>query len=86
MEWRPAGLSVCMLLLIFPCTVKFRSSLLAPAHRGGPGKRAVERMWCGCGAVSLEQMKLGDPYLGLSLRLITVSTSVCVMDYPKDVC
>ena len=64
--------------------MKFRRSLLAPAHRGGPGKRAVKRMWCGYGAVSVEQMKLGDPYL--SLRLITVSISVCVMDYPKEVC
>jgi len=24
-------------LLIFPCTMKSRSSLLAPAHPGGPG-------------------------------------------------
>ena len=34
-------------LLIFPCTIKSRSSLLAPAHPGGPGKRAVKRLWCG---------------------------------------
>jgi len=47
MEWRPAGWSVCLLLLIFPCTIKSRSSLLAPAHPGGPGKRAVKRLWCG---------------------------------------
>ena len=38
MEWRPAGWSV-------PCTIKSRSSLLAPAHLGGPGKRAVKRLW-----------------------------------------
>ena len=31
-------------LLIFPCTIKSRSSLLAPAHPGGPGKRAVKRL------------------------------------------
>ena len=30
-----------------PCTIKSRSSLLAPAHPGGPGKRAVKRLWCG---------------------------------------
>jgi len=36
MEWRPAELSVCLPLLIPPCT-KSRSSLLAPAHPGGPG-------------------------------------------------
>jgi len=35
-EWRPAGWSVCLSLLIFPCTIKPRSSLLAPAHPGGP--------------------------------------------------
>jgi len=46
MEWRPTGWSVCMPLLVFPCTIKFRSSLLAPAHTGGPGKGAVKRL-CG---------------------------------------
>jgi len=29
-------------LLIFPCTMKFRNSLLASTHLGGPGKRAVK--------------------------------------------
>jgi len=38
---------VCLPLLIYPCTIKSRSSLLAPAHPGGPGKRAVKRLWCG---------------------------------------
>jgi len=46
-EWRPAEWSVCLPLLISPCTIKSRSSLLAPAHPGGPGKRAVKRLWCG---------------------------------------
>jgi len=32
-------------LFIFPCTIKPRSSLLAPAHPGGPGNRAVKRLW-----------------------------------------
>jgi len=41
----PAGWPVCLPLLIFPCTVKSRSSLLAPAHPGGPGKKAVKRLW-----------------------------------------
>jgi len=31
-----------MPLLIFHCTIKSRSSLLAPAHLGGPGKRAIK--------------------------------------------
>ena len=47
MEWRPAGWSVCLPLLIFPCTIKSRSSLLALVHLGGPGKRAVKRL-CVC--------------------------------------
>jgi len=38
MEWHPARWSVCLPLLIFPCTMKSRSSLLAPAHTGGPEK------------------------------------------------
>ena len=29
---------MCLPLLIFPCTIKSRSSLLAPAHPGGPRK------------------------------------------------
>ena len=45
MEWRPAGWSVCLPLLIFPRTIKSRSSLLAPAHMDGPRKRAVKWLW-----------------------------------------
>ena len=45
MEWRPAGWLVYLPLLIFPCTIKSRSSLLAPAHPDGSGKRAVKRLW-----------------------------------------
>jgi len=41
MERCPSGWSVCLPLLISPCTIKSRSFLLAPAHLGGPGKRAV---------------------------------------------
>jgi len=44
----------CLSLLIFPCTIKSRSSLLAPAHPGGPGKRAIKRLWwCGDGEMTL---------------------------------
>ena len=47
MEWCPAGWSVCLPLLIFPCTIKSRSSLLAPAHPGGPGKKGRKTYaWC----------------------------------------
>jgi len=27
------------------CTIKSRSSHPAPAHPGGPGKRAIKRLW-----------------------------------------
>jgi len=47
MEWCPARWSVCLPLLIFPCTMKSRSSLLAPAHPDGPRKGAVKQLWCG---------------------------------------
>jgi len=45
LEWCLAIWSVFLPLLIFPCTIKSRSSLLAPAHPGGPGKRAVKWLW-----------------------------------------
>jgi len=40
-KWCSAGWSVCLVLLIFPCTIKSRGSLLAPAHPGGPGRKTV---------------------------------------------
>jgi len=45
MEWHPSGWLVCLPLLIFPCTIKSRNSVLAPAHLGGTGKRAVKWLW-----------------------------------------
>jgi len=48
MEWRSAEWSVYLPLFIFPCTIKHRSSLLTPAHPGGPEKRAVKRFVCVC--------------------------------------
>jgi len=47
LEWHRARWSVCLPLLIFPCTIKSRSSFLAPAHLGGPRKRVVKRL-CVC--------------------------------------
>jgi len=38
MEWRQARWTVCLPLLIFPRTIKSRSSLLAPAHPGLPSQ------------------------------------------------
>jgi len=40
---------VCLPLLILPCTIKSRSSHLAPAHPDGPRKRAVKWLWSGGG-------------------------------------
>ena len=54
MEWRPAGWLVCLPRLIFPCTIKPRSSLLSPAHPGGPGKTAVKWLLCECVCVCIE--------------------------------
>jgi len=52
MEWCPAGWSVCLPLLIFPCTIKSRSSLLTPAHLGGPRKRGHKTVVVCGGGVS----------------------------------
>jgi len=76
MEWHLAGWSVCLPLLIFPCTIKSRSSLLAPAHPGGPGKRAVKRLWCGgCGGCHIflwgNRYIRGDSAVEESLRDIS---------------
>ena len=52
MEWRPAGWSMCLPLLIFPCTIKSRSSLLT-SDTDSPGwsrkkgrKTFVVWWWC----------------------------------------
>jgi len=47
---------VCLPLLISPCTIKSRSSLLAPGLPGGPGKRAIKWLWCGGGGVQESAM------------------------------
>jgi len=44
-------------LLIFPCTIKSRSSLLPPAHLGVPRKRAVKRL-CVCEFVCIIDVSL----------------------------
>ena len=72
-EWRPAGWSVCLPLLIFPCTIKSRSSLLAPAHPGGPGKMAVKRLWWFTKCMKYEEtctiVLLSDEYGQLTAKL-----------------
>jgi len=37
--------------VIFPCTIKVQKILLAPAHLGSPGKRAVKQL-CVCVCVT----------------------------------
>jgi len=67
--WRlpaPAGWPVCLPLLLFPCTVKSRSSPLAPAHPGGPGKRAVN----GSGLAVFVERQEGHPAHRKSVPLI----------------
>jgi len=41
------SVSVCLCVAVSGSNVKSRSSHLAPAHPGGPGRRAVKRSWCG---------------------------------------
>jgi len=61
MEWRPAGWSVCLPLLIFPCTISPKVLFWYRAHPGGPRKRAVKRLWCGVVVLTyLQSMELTD--------------------------
>ena len=48
MEWRPARWLVCVPLLIFPCTIKSRSSVLVPAYPGWSRKKGHKTVvvWC----------------------------------------
>ena len=60
----PSRMVSCLPLLILPYTIKSRSSLLALAHPGGPGKRAVKWLWCG--VVVLKT------YIMLMIRYVTL--------------
>jgi len=65
MEWRPSGWSLCLPLLIFSCTIKSRSSLLAPADPGGPRKSAENGCVCVCVCVwYFRELYLKRVYLG----------------------
>ena len=57
MEWRPAEWSVCLPLLIL-CTINSRSSLLALAHPGDPGKRAVNGCGGGGGSEKIDKLQM----------------------------
>jgi len=58
---RMVGVSASVSL---PLHIKSRSSLLAPAHLGAPGKRAVKWLWCGVVwllTVALTALQLKQP-------------------------
>ena len=82
MEWRRTGWSVCLPLLIFRCTIKSRSSLSAPVHPVGPGKRAVKRLWwCGgvilCVNFELYRLQLSVTSYLFVEHLYSVNQNVC---------
>jgi len=58
-EWHPAGWSLCLPLLIFPCAMKSRTSLLALAHPGGQGKGPLKS----CGVVVVCSIVFHLPHL-----------------------
>jgi len=61
MEWRPAVWSVCLPLLIFPCTIKSRSSVV---------------LWCEKGIMFLltQQIMLEKNFSRQSVALILITT------------
>ena len=69
LEWRLAGWLVCLPLLIFPCTIKSRSSVPAPASPGGPGKRAIKQLWCD--GVQLARVILTPSVINYGLQTLT---------------
>jgi len=50
------GVSASVNLHLHHKVQKF-SSLLAPAHLGGPRKRAIKWLWCVCGVVQVESLR-----------------------------
>jgi len=76
MEWRPAD-GRCLPLLIFPCTIKSRSSLLATAHPGSPIKKAVKRL-CVCVCVFIDSIIEYDDKL--SLTTLLQSMKYCITE------
>ena len=61
-------------LLIFPCTIKSRSSFLAPAYPGDPEKRAIKQLWCGGGGVKELTVPVLKYFLYLSGGWVNVSS------------
>jgi len=60
MEWCPSRLFLCLPFVMLCSTMKSRRDfLLAPAHVGGPRKRAVKRFWW-CGGKVAEVGKVDE--------------------------
>jgi len=76
MEWHPAGWSMCLPLSIFPCTINSRSSLLAPAYPGGPGKRAIKWLWCGVFLITSGYAFYFSPVYNLIISVSLANDSV----------
>jgi len=66
-------------LLIFPCTIKSRSSLLAPADPSGPGKRALKQLWCGMANGVYNFFIVKTLFVSKCTMLLVVS-SICRMN------
>jgi len=67
----------CLPLLIFPCTIKSRSPLLAPAHPGGHRKRAVKCCVCVCVCVCLVAIVQTKPVIAILVpKLVAMATSL----------
>jgi len=70
-------------LLVFPCTIKSISSLLAPTHAASPGKRAVKWLWCGVvflftHITYTHTIQAMMSYLRICLRLFEDSCTLCI--------
>jgi len=84
MEWRPAGWSVCLPLLIFPCTMKSRSFSSGTGSPGLCRKRAVKWLCVCCGGVvcyqdvSLQVFKHGINCCSICMNSVKVMAVVCL--------
>jgi len=84
MEWRPAGWSVCLPLLISLCTIKSISSLLAPVHRGGPGERAVKRLLCCCCSETITSCLIFCCWVTMKCIHQALLFSICILFHPEN--
>jgi len=55
----PRRMVIVSASVIFRCSINSRNSFLAPAHPGGPRKRAIKQLWW-CGGVTANS---GDTYV-----------------------